>query len=394
MDKEKVVYVFSDSHIFKYNDAYWCNNAIYSYDFWTRYLHVFDEVKIVSRVKQLDSLEGAKYNQVNGINVEVVEVPFMRGMKDYIMHYFELQKELKKGITDMKYAILRLPSVLSFIAMKKIKKTKCPYALEIVADPIDCYAGNALAVKLFKNLMIKACKEAPGVSYVTRYFLQSRYPVGKGANHFTNYYSSIDLDSDFYYMPRVYEKKVDTEFTIIHIANSINTDIKGHTTLLKTVKNLVQKGHKINCICVGGGDRVDYYKQMAVDLGIEKNVTFTGLLSSKMEIREYLLKSDIMVFPSQAEGLPRVLIEAMATGLPCVSTPVNGIPELLGEEYMFDPFDVDGFTECLERLVNNPNELTEMSSCNFEKAKEYGREILQERRNVFYRELLNYEQKR
>ena len=126
---------------------------------------------------------------------------------------------------------------------------------------------------------------------------------------------------------------------------------------------------------------------MADKLGIASKVVFTGLLGSATDVRNKLLQADLFILPTKAEGLPRAIIEAMAVGLPCLSTPVNGIPELLKPEYLFEPLDVDGFTNKIVNLLQKPNELTQMSSENIEKAHEYEDKTLQRRRNEFFMQL-------
>jgi len=77
----------------------------------------------------------------------------------------------------------------------------------------------------------------------------------------------------------------------------------------------------------------------------------------------------------------------MAVGLPCLSTPVNGIPELLESEFLFDPFDVNGFVEKLISLKKNPDKLNRMSEININVAKKYEVTVLQKRRRAFYLKL-------
>lgn len=126
---------------------------------------------------------------------------------------------------------------------------------------------------------------------------------------------------------------------------------------------------------------------MAESLGIGDKVQFTGFLSSSDEVRSKLLEADLFIFPTKAEGLPRAIIEAMAVGLPCLSTPVNGIPELLPSRYMFNPMDVEGFTMEVERLIKHPEEMSQMSQTNVNKARNYEYDKLNERRRIFYTKL-------
>ena len=171
---------------------------------------------------------------------------------------------------------------------------------------------------------------------------------------------------------------------MVHTANNINNDVKGHDVVIEVVKKLNDLGIDASVTFIGDGDLRPELEKMAEVLGVGASVTFTGLLGSVMEVREKLLEADMFILPTKAEGLPRAVIEAMAVGLPCLSTPVNGIPELLETEYMFDPLDVGGFTNKIVDLLKQPEELNRVSARNIEKAKEYEETVLQKRRMEFY----------
>ena len=94
-----------------------------------------------------------------------------------------------------------------------------------------------------------------------------------------------------------------------------------------------------------------------------------------------------MVFPSKSEGLPRTIIEAMAVGLPCIASNVGGLPELLDKEYLFAPTDVQGIVEKICYLINNPQELENMSKKNIANVKQYSSDLLMKRRIAFYENL-------
>lgn len=383
--------VISDSHIIQTPDnKYWCNTAVHGYDFWKRYIEVFDEVHVISRVQNCQTVDEEKCIRADGDRVKIVPLPFVRGFKEYIKNFISFSKSVKEAIGNEDAAILRVPSLPAYILLHYFKKLNKPYAFEVIVDPVECYRENKLAQVLFTYITKRECMKANGVSYVTQFFLQKHYPCraikyGESKDYFTTFYSSINLDDSFFGSPRHYTKM--TEIHIIHVASAINSDVKGQSTLIDIVERLKKDGYIVHAKCLGAGDYVSHYKKIISDKGLEKEIQFLGLFSSKNDLKELLLNSDIFVFPTKAEGLPRAIIEAMATGLPCLSTPVNGIPELLEPKYMFNPKDVDGFTNMIKHLINTPEELNRMSARNIKKAESYKNEILSLRRQEFYTKL-------
>ena len=77
----------------------------------------------------------------------------------------------------------------------------------------------------------------------------------------------------------------------------------------------------------------------------------------------------------------------MAVGLPVISTPVAGIPELIEKEDMIDPTDIKGFAKRIIEFISNSKMMEEKSKRNIKKAKEYSETILCIKRNNFYEEL-------
>ena len=96
---------------------------------------------------------------------------------------------------------------------------------------------------------------------------------------------------------------------------------KGITYLLKAMPEIVKRYPDITLVIAGEGDCEGRLKKEAGDLGIEKNVLFIG---PRLDIPELLKLFDLYVLPSLWEGLPIVLLEAMAAGCPVVATNVGG----------------------------------------------------------------------
>jgi glycosyltransferase involved in cell wall biosynthesis len=81
----------------------------------------------------------------------------------------------------------------------------------------------------------------------------------------------------------------------------------------------------------------------------------TGALNQN-EVKEAFAQADVFVLPSLAEGIPVVLMEAMCSGVPCVTTPVNGIPELIEHGVsglLATPGDVASLTAQLQRMLSS-----------------------------------------
>lgn len=104
---------------------------------------------------------------------------------------------------------------------------------------------------------------------------------------------------------------------------------KGTPQILEAVSHLHQKGVDLSWVFIGMGD-VNRYRQQAEELHIADRVIFTGPVTDEIKW-QYLKNSDLFCLPSDAEGQPISILEAMAAGLPIISTAVGSIPEIITE---------------------------------------------------------------
>ena len=98
---------------------------------------------------------------------------------------------------------------------------------------------------------------------------------------------------------------------------------KGITYLLKAMQKVIMEFPNIQLLIVGDGAMKPYLEREAVDLGVHSNVIFTG---SRLDVPELLNLFDLFVLSSISEGLPMVLLEAMAAECSIVATGVGGVP--------------------------------------------------------------------
>jgi colanic acid/amylovoran biosynthesis glycosyltransferase len=103
---------------------------------------------------------------------------------------------------------------------------------------------------------------------------------------------------------------------------------KGQLLLLEACRNLKEKGIAFELVLAGDGEMRAEVERMIAVYGISNQVRITGWISSQ-QVRDEILASSAMVLPSFAEGLPVVIMEAMALKRPVITTYVAGIPELV-----------------------------------------------------------------
>lgn len=130
---------------------------------------------------------------------------------------------------------------------------------------------------------------------------------------------------------------------------------KGVTDLLNAVALLRLKDLHIELVFAGGGD-VQAYTAKAAALGLEKRVMFVGW-STQTEVARLMAQADILVLPSYDEGLPLVILEALANGVAVVCSPVGEIPSLLCHDVsacFVQPGDVNGLSATLQRVLEQP----------------------------------------
>ena len=104
---------------------------------------------------------------------------------------------------------------------------------------------------------------------------------------------------------------------------------KGILDLVRAMPHILRR-KSCHLTVVGDGRALSEARSLCDTLGVSKQVSFTGRLDREDVWREMDL-ADMLVLPSYREGFPKVVLEAMAAGLPIVTTPVGGIPDYLQE---------------------------------------------------------------
>ena len=131
---------------------------------------------------------------------------------------------------------------------------------------------------------------------------------------------------------------------------------KGQLLLLAAVSRVVSAGGSIELVLAGDGEMRADIEALIDQYQLRSHVRITGWISSD-QVRAEILNAKALVLPSFAEGLPVVIMEAMALRRPVLTTYVAGIPELVrpGETgWLFPAGDVEALAETLEQVLATP----------------------------------------
>lgn len=130
---------------------------------------------------------------------------------------------------------------------------------------------------------------------------------------------------------------------------------KGQHILIAAVAHLVKGGRNVNLRFVGDGPDRASLECEAKTRGLAAHITFEGNVNQD-RIRRFYREADAFVLASFAEGIPVVLMEAMAMGIPCVSTMITGIPELIRDGLdglLVMPSDDHALAQTIARLIED-----------------------------------------
>ncbi len=164
--------------------------------------------------------------------------------------------------------------------------------------------------------------------------------------------------------------------TVLLSVGELNTN-KNHETVIRAIKDI----DNVHYLIAGEGDLHQYLDGIISELNLTDRV---NLLGFRNDILELCAMADIFVFPSIREGLPVSVMEAMASGLPCVVTKIRGNTDLIDENggAFFRPCDVADCKRAIEDVING--DLNSMGRHNADKVTLFGdRAVIQQVKQLY-----------
>lgn len=260
--------------------------------------------------------------------------------------------ELKKqyNLTGKVVTCFRGDDISHFLlpkANKKRFKRRGPYQ-------VPCYYPE-MYTHLFKkgNLFLPVCD----------YFKEKLISLGCKPTKIKIGHSAIDCNK-FNYK----EHKLKPHKSINLISTCRLVEKKGLFYSIQAVASLCKKYPKLHYTIIGDGNQREKLQQVIDDLGVSDKISLVGWMEQNQVLHQ-LLRSHIFILPAitakngDQEGIPNALKEAMACGLPVISTPHAGIPELVLDGisgYLVEEKKVEPIIEKIELLINNPEKIVSM----------------------------------
>lgn len=235
------------------------------------------------------------------------------------------------------------------------------------------------------------------------FYQQHRYAVRKVVNksdviialseywkeYFKNEFPTkrVEIIKNVISAPRVHKQQTGY-FTLLFLG--LLGKNKGIYDLLECIRD-----HKVEFqgklkLYIGGNGEIEHIKQLIKEYGIADIVIFEGWVSGDKKI-ELLNKSDAYILPSYKEGLPISILEAMSYGMPIISTPVGGIPEIVsnGENgYLVEPGNKEDIYKAIISLLNDSDLRNRMGSVSLSRVGEHLPEYVEKQLETLYNSLL------
>ena len=183
--------------------------------------------------------------------------------------------------------------------------------------------------------------------------------IGKKENYHT-VYSGMQLETFYGVRGKIdcgkkqRELGISVEDFIIGNVARLETR-KGHKFLIDAFKNVVekQKNSHVKLLIIGEGNKRKILESYVKELNLENKVIFTGY---REDVEELMAMMDIFVLTSLREGLPRVLVQAAAVGMPSVAFNVDGVPEIIEDNhngFLVKAGDVKQLTERIIQYIDH-----------------------------------------
>ncbi|MBN2030688.1 glycosyltransferase [bacterium] len=296
-----------------------------------------------------------------GISVEVIP----RTKKIDIGLIFKLAKYIRSQQIDLIMTTLFYADVVGLIA-GRLAGVKASFSWETISSPEWLYQRRLWAYRY----AIQYCTKVIAVSQATAQFLIDKRGVNPGKIIIIPYGVDLNLFSDQKDNQIRQELGIGEQKYIIGMIGRLHPQ-KGHIYLIEAAQKVVQKKKEAFFVIVGDGKLRDFLENEVKNKNLSEHFLFTGF---RNDIPQLLKCFNIFILPSLYEGLPNVILEAMATGIPVIATNVDGSREAVINQktgILLPAKNSSELARSIQRLIENPDIAKKMGENGRKRVEEH-----------------------
>ncbi|AKB76148.1 Glycosyltransferase [Methanosarcina lacustris Z-7289] len=284
------------------------------------------------------------------------------GIIFYWFHIFLEIKRINPNIVHVQSISTALPGIFSMIFLKK------PYV--IWGQGSDVYIPDKFT-KFISKIVLKNASIVIALSEDMKRKMNTIYK----REDIVILPNGIELDK-FKGLSSRKQNNDKTKKTIIFVGTL--RPVKGIEYLIKAMNSIHEQLPNTDLLIVGDGPDREKMETLVQELNLQDCIHFVGKVSNE-EIPEYMAQADLFALPSLSEGFGIVNIEAMAAGLPIVTTNVGGLPEIVinGENgFLVEPKNPEALAETILLILSDNDLKARISMNNQMKAEQYSWDIV------------------
>lgn len=329
---------------------------------------------------QIESDEAEYDIKIN--NVPISRNPFA---KTNVTAYKELVELIKREEIDYIHCNTPTGGVLGRLAGKKCKVKKVIYQAHGFHFFKGAQKKNWLIYYPIEKWLARCTDALITINQEDYELAKRKFRLRKGGQVY--YVPGVGIDASLYKVKEdiCKEKRNELGLATNDIAVISMGDLIGRKNYETSIRAIAEsRNDRLHYFICGEGPEEDSLRSLAQKLDISKQIHFLGFRS---DIKELLAASDIFLFTSKQEGLPRSTMEAMASGLPCIVSKIRGNTDLLENTeggYLCDINDVVAFGENLNLIATDPALREKMGKANLSTIQNYSTEIVVEEIRKIY----------
>ena len=353
-------------------------SSITAYLFITQLLLLFKEVTIYTPVKRIKTIDYKKYNiSFKKKGIKIVRFPYWRDTREFLklfpFRWLEILKISQKAVRSHDILWIRYPSIVSLIIFLFAGIYHRPLIIHVVGN-----LRKALEKNKYSRICLPLIETVASLIQKIPNFLWGRKVILTTGIELFKLYShcspKILVDSVISKKTIFFRKDTCFHKTKVILYVGALLDRKGVSYLLKSLPSLLKQNNRLKLFIIGKGKEEENLRRETEILNIENSVRFLGYIPFGKRLYQIYKMADVFVLPSLSEGIPRVILEAWALGIPVVATKVGGIPYLIrnGENgILVPPCSPDALSKAIKKIIDNKTLRKKLIKGGYHSVKEY-----------------------